>query len=388
MNIIAVAYNYPAKENQVHIFLRNILHEFLHKGHFCIVIAPQSVIAYFFKPKKSRRLNATYRSEKGEAYPVYSPLYFVLPPWKLFGLRLADITKRSFIRAVHRTYKKHGLQADIIYSHFLNAGIAGVSLAKKYNIPSFIANGEADTPASVAAVSSYFVTATLQNVTGIISVSTKNKYELLEMHHSGKDELEKKIIVVPNAVNTDKFHKKSRAECRRALCLPNDMFIISFTGSFIERKGISLLARVLNSLNDVYSIFIGTGPKPPQCKNILFCGPLKNEEISLYLNASNAFVLPSLSEGCSNAIVEAMACGLPIISSNLPFNEDILNPACALRVDPTSEEQLRQAIIALKNNPALCEALGAGSAIIAQQLTLSARAKKILSFLQEKVERP
>lgn len=62
------------------------------------------------------------------------------------------------------------------------------------------------------------------------------------------------------------------------------------------------------------------------------------------------FCLPTLNEGCSNAIVEAIACGLPIISSNLPFNDDILDSSNALLVNPESVDDIASAIKQLMDN--------------------------------------
>ena len=82
----------------------------------------------------------------------------------------------------------------------------------------------------------------------------------------------------------------------------------------------------------------------PDCEGILFKGKLPHEEIPLYLNTADVFVLPSLAEGCSNSIVEAMACGLPVISSDLSFNYDILNADNSILVNPNDVGEISAAI--------------------------------------------
>ena len=140
-------------------------------------------------------------------------------------------------------------------------------------------------------------------VSGVICVSTKNKEESISLGLT----TEEKCFVKPNAVNSELFKKLDKETCRKKLGLPADAFIISFVGSFIERKGANRVAAAIKSLSGdpVYSIFAGRGNVEPDCENILFKGSLRHEDIPEYLNASDVFVLPTLAEGCCNAIVEA-----------------------------------------------------------------------------------
>ncbi len=86
---------------------------------------------------------------------------------------------------------------------------------------------------------------------------------------------------------------------------------------------------------------------------MLFCGEVNHSDIVYYLNASDVFVLPTKAEGCSNAIVEALACHLPIVSSDMPFNYDILkNDYNSILINPNSSKEIQNAIMELKNNHA------------------------------------
>ena len=70
----------------------------------------------------------------------------------------------------------------------------------------------------------------------------------------------------------------------------------------------------------------------------------EHDVIAEYLNCADIFVSPTLAEGCSNSIVEAMACGLPIISSDLPFNHDILDEKNSILLDPVEVNEIALAI--------------------------------------------
>ena len=81
--------------------------------------------------------------------------------------------------------------------------------------------------------------------------------------------------------------------------------------------------------------------------------------------------------------MEAVACGLPIVSSDLPFNYDILDETNALLVDPTDVDALAAAIGKLRDDEGLRQKLSQGSSAKAKTLTLPQRAKKILEFFRE-----
>lgn len=382
MEICFIAINYPSEKRKIHIFLDNVVRTLTDRGVHCRVIAPQSSFSFFFKPSRRRALTSDRKTENGNSYRVFSPLYTVFPKIRLGKICLEDQSKYSFYRAVKKTYEKNSLRADALYAHFLQAGIPAVLLGREKSIPTFIANGEADTLASVRQISRGLIQKTLQGAAGIISVSQKCRDEIF-MLCEGEATIMNKTVVIPNAADSKRFFPMDQAVCRRELGMPEHAFITAFTGSFISRKGVRKVAAAIDASDGVWGIFIGAGPEKPVCRNILFCGTLENEKIARYLNAADVFVLPTLAEGCPNAVVEAMACGLPILSSDRPFNQDILDGSCAILVDPEDQEQITGAIQRLRDNPAERDRLKKGSLEKAQALSLEKRADRILAFIRQ-----
>jgi glycosyltransferase involved in cell wall biosynthesis len=105
-------------------------------------------------------------------------------------------------------------------------------------------------------------------------------------------------------------------------------------------------------------------------------------DLKQYLCAADIFVLPSHSEGFSNAIVEAMAASLPVIASDVGGNaEAIKNGVSGLLVPPDDPEKLSAAITALLTNPAQAISMGlAGNALAAEYFTIEAMMSRIVSI--------
>ena len=190
---------------------------------------------------------------------------------------------------------------------------------------------------------------------------------------------------MPNGVNHALFFKKDKIEARKKLGIDEKWFIAIFVGQFSERKGCLRVAEALKKCDDVYSIFIGSGPQDPQPEGCIFKGRAANSDIPDYLSAADVFVLPTLNEGCSNAIIEALACGLPVISSDRDFNYDILDEKCALLIDPNNVDEIAGAIEKIHHDPSLAAGMSDEAVKKASSLRLDLRAEKILNIMKKVV---
>lgn len=369
---------YPTKTNNGCVFAKHLICAIADRGFDCVVIAPR------IKNAKTEEIPYCREdmTEKGSVIKVYTPTYFHLSSRK----QTMKISMNNHYKAVMKTLKKESLHPDIVYGHFIyQCGLTAARVGEKLGTPSYCACGEnslrliKDSEPYSTGLKYCNWKSILSSLSGVISVSGYNRSLLLE---NGFLDETMPIGVFPNGFNQKKFFVVYRHRARQQLNLSDEKFIVAFTGTFKESKGVRELCEALNQLDNVYSLFMGKGDIKPDCKNILFCGSVPNDELYLYLNAADVFVLPTKGEGCCNAIIEALACGLPIISSDLSYNDDILNNANSLRVNVEDVRQIADAIERLKKDSELRNDLASGAVSSARKLNIDVRAENILKFMR------
>ena len=374
MNLCFITYKYPGKHNTSdYAFVKQLVDAIAQLGHHCLVVAPFN-ISHYHKLSESKE---EYACGKGKV-TVYRPGYL---SFSNFHIGKFYPSKWTHKLALKKAFRMLNVRPDAIYGHFWDSAYNGYEYAKTNNIPLFVATGESEIerlfsfPDDQKAFSDY--------VSGVICVSSKNRDESIALGLTTAE----KCAVFPNAINAELFKKLDKEQCREQLNLPQDAFIIAFVGWFIERKGPQRVAEAIKQIQGepVYSLFIGKGEQEPNCDNILFKGALPHDQVPLYLNAADVFVLPTLHEGCCNAVVEAMACGLPVISSNFPFNWDVLDDTNSIMIDPNNIDEIAAAILTLRDNNNQRKALSKGALLKASSLTIDQRAEAIVEFMESKL---
>lgn len=382
-SITVVASNYPAPGHAALVFVQQLVHAMIDQGVKVNVIAPQSIVHAIVHKKALLPKHSKPKTDSEIEYNVYRPYSLSFGNSNYF----AKFTHCFNERKVNRLLKK--INSDVIYCHFWGSATWGYNYASKNKKPLFVACGESGELFFKELKS--FSLDTIKNmssaVTGVVSVSAENKRKCIE-HSLAKAE---NIEVFPNCINADIFVKSDDSEMKKQLGIGENDFVLAFVGGFITRKGPDRVAKAITKVNDskIKVMFIG---KPSvgydydfDCSGIIHKGPLDHDLLPKYLNCADAFVLPTQSEGCCNAIVEALAIGLPVISSEGAFNDDILDENNSIRINPDDVDAIAEAIKKLKDNPELCKKMSEYSIARHDEYSIEGRAKRILDFINRKI---
>ena len=167
----------------------------------------------------------------------------------------------------------------------------------------------------------------LKNVDTMILVSNKQK----EIISKTFPQYSNKLVVIPNGYDSAFFFPRNTDECRAMLGVPMNKKVIFNISNLIDIKGhkylIEAIGNIAKTRSDIYCIIAGKGylleTLEQQIKNskledyIKLVGWIPDNEIPIYINTSDFFVLPSLGEGNPIVMFEAIGCGKPFIGTKV-----------------------------------------------------------------------
>ena len=214
-----------------------------------------------------------------------------------------------------------------------------------------------------------------------------------------------RVFIIPNGVDFNCLEKLPTHEC------PGEQYVglkgkkvILFLGRIEEGKGLDLLARSTGILcrqrDDVHLLLAGPDnwgygvvvkkilQEEGTPDRVTFTGLLTGKKKYEALAIAHVFVLPSRSEGFSVAVLEAMACGLPVIISRQCNFQEVEDRGCG-RVIDTDAGEISDAIAALLDNPGLSKEMGfLGQQLVRESYSLDTIADKMIKAYREVIASP
>jgi glycosyltransferase involved in cell wall biosynthesis len=174
-----------------------------------------------------------------------------------------------------------------------------------------------------------------------------------------------RLLTIPNGIDGSRFKReRDVATMRQQFGLPTDKVVLVSVGRLRKEKGFPVLLSALKRIPQdqrPLTIILGDGPDKMDLhrlttqygltESVRFLG--NRTDVAEYLQASDIFVMSSLWEGLPIALLEAMACGLPVIVTRVGGNPEVVEEdRSGILVPPGDGESLAQAILRLVNDPA------------------------------------
>lgn len=194
---------------------------------------------------------------------------------------------------------------------------------------------------------------------------------------------EKKVSIIPNYVDTNFFRPNSDERCSsKRIC---------FVGRLDVQKNLFALLKAIRGL-DVELLIVGNGTLDEQLRKevnlnrlpVYFLGNVPYRRLPEILNSATLFILPSHYEGHPKVLLEAMACGLSVIGTNVPGIRELICHRQTGYLCGTSPEEIREAIQDVLSDAGLCVRMGRNAReFVVKHFALDQIAEMELALLRE-----
>lgn len=243
---------------------------------------------------------------------------------------------------------------DLLFNYWLYPeGYATVEAGRRLGVPVIVRSIGSDIRRIPDAFTRYYTRRTLREAAMVLTASTDLRERAIELGAS-KD----RCRAILNGCDITVFHPMDRLEARRDLQLKTDAEIAVFVGSILPSKGLIDLLGALERLAsrrprlEIYCI--GGGPFQKELETRIkqvglegryhLPGRRTSSQVAQWLAASDLFCLPSHSEGCPNVVIEAIACGRPVLGTNVGGIPELVDDDSGILAPPHSPAKLAEGL--------------------------------------------
>lgn len=272
--------------------------------------------------------------------------------------------------------------AQIIHAQWIPTAAVAIIVGALRRVPVVVSvrGGDLNT-ARGSRLGRLFTSAILGRVTHIVTVS--DDFRSAVANEIG---CHTPVSALYNGVDTEQFHPRDKAACRRELGLDETGSLALYVGGLIERKGLKTLLEALTDRHvtecHVELYLAGEGPQLDKLKAVVsanglaqrvrFLGKVPRNRVHLWMNAADVLVLPSYSEGRPNVILEAMASGTPVVATAVGGTTELVaDGENGLLFTAGDVAALSSCLTKVLRNPDLATALARGGPETIRSLGLS-----------------
>lgn len=322
---------YPSSSRPVHgIFIETRLRELLKSGQVqSRVVAP---VPWF--PSSHPRFGsyaamaATPQHETRHGVQVEHPRY-PLPP--KIGQNIAPYVLAAGAMPTLRRLIREGFDFDLIDAHFFYPDGVAASLVARWLGKPFVctARGSDITLYKQFGVPRRLIQRTLQASSANIGVCADLVEQMVELGAPRE-----KCHVIRNGVDLQRFAVIDRQAARQHLGLAHEGLMLLSVGNLVELKGHDLVIRMLEQLPQARLAIVGAGPERERlqalaqslgvAERVTFAGQQPQETLKHWFSAADALILASSREGWANVLLEAMACGTPVVATRVNGTPEVV----------------------------------------------------------------
>lgn len=257
--------------------------------------------------------------------------------------------KKNAKRALETLLEKEDI--DIIHGHYLfPAGAAAVEVGREHGIKTYVTAHGSDMFElyKTQPLMRSTIRKVLKDADGVFAVSNALRHEIIA---TGVEGIVAKTKLSWNSVDINKFSNKRNDSFKNENKL-EDKPIVMFVGNLIKRKNVeSILEAKKIAHSDYYLVIVGDGPQFKKLKkkvedenirDVIFTG--SRNDVETIIPSCDVLVLPSFSESFGLVLIEALACGKPVIGSNVGGITEIINDDVGLLVNPKKVSSIAAAI--------------------------------------------
>jgi glycosyltransferase involved in cell wall biosynthesis len=290
-------------------------------------------------------------SERWEGLAVCYPTAWLIPRILRFlnGLLMAISVLPAWLNQWRNS-------PDVVFATWaFPDGVAAVSLARLFRVPVYLKVHGTDVVhlQGRQSLRRMLTIRALSRATGVIAVSDYLRNQLIVCGVPAE-----RITTVYNGMDRQAFHPLQASVCRRKLGLGEEGRIGIFVGNLVPVKGVIDLVEALTpELCQQFGLqfyFIGAGPLGESLKeqvavagmmsSVHFVGQVEHADLADWMGAADFLCLPSHHEGLPNVVLEALACGLPVVASDVGGTPEIVNASNGRLVPPKDPVALANGI--------------------------------------------
>ncbi len=357
LKILTFTTLYPNAAQPNHgVFVENRIRHLVESGQVHVtVVAP---VPYFpFKSSYFGRYGVFAQvpaQEERHGLSLHHPRYIVIPK---FGMIFAASLLYQGVKSFVRKLADQGGGFDLVDAHyFYPDGVAAAHIARDLGVPYVMtARGSDLSEIAQYPVPRRQILQAAQQASGLVTVAAALKHELVSMGIA-----EDRVSVFRNGIDLKIFHPRNREAARARLRLTGSTILS--VGHLIPRKGHDLVIRAILDHPKLTLLIAGSGPERQNLERLVrelglgqrvrFLGQCPHETLPDIYSAVDVLVLASSREGWANVLLEAMACGTPVVATDVwGTGEVVQSPEAGLLVKERKPAALSRAIMNLLASP-------------------------------------